>query len=343
MRIVLLLFLAACAEESPPSPRLAAPPACDFDVNTMPTVGERGRLGFGYFPAASQALTQPMAAGGAHTNVLGFSSVEVEPVDGVRSSDPGVASFKLAANGGSSCEHQFLVTVHSGRPGTAAMILVDSGGRELDRVPVHVAATETLLFDQGWDGAAPPTVLAGSLQGLHVTTLGESGVGVLVGTGAVRFSFSGVLAKFTDSDAEPPWWGGDEVTFSGGPGSGTVIADADRGHLEVPITVVDESALTELSLRAAPAKDAKLAVDVGVSALAGATPLYGAECQWRWPLHHQPLWIDGGWIGAAPVTQYRFTVEKPGVYTAVCVLPGGTNRSVELTFADLANPHPSSD
>jgi hypothetical protein len=300
----------------------------------MPSLGQKGLIGFGYFPAASQSLDQPIAAGGAHTNVLGLSSVEVAMVDSVSSSDPSIAKFKLASIAGSSCQHQALITVHSGRPGDADLILADAAGNEVDRVTVRVAPTAALLFDQGWDGGTP-TVLAGSLQGLHVTTLGADGE-VLVGTGAVRFSLSGTLAAFPDDEAQPPWWGGDETTFTGGPGGGVVSADADDGHVEVPITFADATQLTHFALRSV-AGDQPLTRDVFVSAAAGDVQLYGAQCDWRWPGRTQPLWIDGGWIGAEAATHYRFTVERPGRYSAVCVLPGGTNQAIDLVFEEPAS------
>src|SRR5262245_40405262 len=209
-RTSLLLLIAACAPEAPKPRILDVDPSCAFDASTMPTVGERGQIGFGYFPAASQALDVPVAAGGAHTNLLAFSSIAVSEVDHVHSSAPSVASFKIAAAADSTCQHQYLVTVHSGEPGTAELILLAADGAEGERVRVEVAPTGELLFGQGWDGPAPPTVLAGSLQGLHVTTLGRDGV--LVGTGAVDFSLSGTLAAYPDDSAEPPWWGGDEIT-----------------------------------------------------------------------------------------------------------------------------------
>jgi hypothetical protein len=319
------LFLVACAAEAPP--HASEDSGCTFDAATMPTLGERGRVGFGYFPAASEALDRPIAAGGAHANVLAFSSVEVGMIDDVRSSAPSVASFTLSAVAQSSCQHQYLVTAHSGQAGTAELILVDASGAEIDRVGVTVAPTESLLYDRGWREAVP-SVLAGSLQGLHVTTVGQRGV--LVGTGAVRFSFSGSLSR-VDGDGEPPWWGGDEVTFAGTPGRGAVIADADRAHLEVPVEIVDEAALTRFEL-SATAESEPLTRDVFVTAAAGATPVWGAECQWRWPQKRQPLWIDGGWIGAGAVTQYRFTVAEAGTWTAACVLPGGSSRSIDLRF-----------
>jgi hypothetical protein len=325
------LLLTACAPEGPRTRMLDVDPSCAFDAASMPTVGERGQIGFGYFPAASQALDVPIAAGGAHTNLLAFSSIAVTEVDHVTSSAPAVASFKIAAAADSTCQHQYLVTVHSGQPGSADLILVAADGSEVDRVGVVVAPTEELLFDRGWDGPDAPTVLAGSLQGLHVTTLGKDGV--LVGTGAVRFSLSGALAEFPDDSAEPPWWGGDEITFTGGPGDGVVSAEADHARLEVAIHVIDETALTQLDLRTASG-DGPLSRDVFVTAFAGETPVYGAECDWRWPVRKRPLWMDGGWIGAPAPAHYRFTVETPGTYQAVCVLPGGTERNIELVFAD---------
>jgi hypothetical protein len=334
MRLSTLLLLAACAAENPVAPKLETEPVCIFDAASMPSLGQQGRFGFGYFPAASQSLDWPVAAGGAHTNVLALSSVEVAMVDSVRSSDASIAKFNLASIGGSSCQHQALITVHSGRPGSADLILADADGNEVDRVRVRVAPTAALLFDRGWDGGTP-TALAGSLQGLHVTTLGADG-GVLVGTGAVRFSLSGTLAVFPDDEVQPPWWGGDETTFTGGPGAGVVSADADGGHLSVAINFVDEMELTHFALRSVRG-DKPLTRDVFVSAAAGEVQLYGAQCDWRWPGGTPPLWIDGGWIGAGAATHYRFTSDRPGRYSALCVLPGGTSQSIELAFEDPAS------
>lgn len=297
----------------------------------MPSVGDNHRVGFGYFPAAAQALDVPIAAGGAHANVLAFSSIAVTEVDHVTSSAPAVASFRIAAAADSTCQHQYLVTAHSGAPGTAELILVAAGGEEVDRVAVQVAPSDELTYDRGWDGPAAPAVLAGSLQGLHVTTLGQGSV--LVGTGAVHFALDGALTPFPDESAEPPWWGGDGITFTGGPGDGMVHAGAVSAQVDVPIHVIEETALTRLDLRTVPG-DGPLTRDVLVTAFAGDTTVYGAQCDWRWPGRTRPLWTDGGWIGAAAPARYRFTAGTAGTYQAVCVLPGGTTRTVELVFTD---------
>src|SRR3954454_19541705 len=94
---LILILAAACAPEAAKPRLLDVDPSCAFDAASMPTTGERGRIGFGYFPAASQALDRPMAAGGAHTNLLAFSSIAVTEVDHVTSSAPAVASFHIAA------------------------------------------------------------------------------------------------------------------------------------------------------------------------------------------------------------------------------------------------------
>jgi hypothetical protein len=310
------MLLAACEA---PTQRGSADGGCLFDVQSLPTVGESGRLGLGYFPAAGQSLDRPMAAHGARTNLMVFSSIDVTAVDDVRSSAPAIATFKLAAIAESSCQRQYLITVVSGDAGSAELIAVDARGSEIDRAALHVEETSAIEIDRGWSGAGP-TIVAGSLQGLHATTLGDSGV--LVGTGAVRFSLAGSLTPFPDRAQEPPWWGGDSVTFTGIAGSGVISADADRAHVEVPVNVI--ASLGEVTMRVE--KNAVLSNDVFVS----AGDLFGAECDWDWDRGWN--WVDGGWIGSQPQTHYRFTVDKAGTYTALCKLPDGQERAIELTF-----------
>ena len=315
MRIPLSVVLLAACEPAPATKSVDG--GCVFDVQTLPSVGERGRIGLGYFPAAGESLAQPMAAHGAHTNVMAFSSIDVTAVDDVRSSAPAIAGVKLAAIAESSCQHQYLITVHSGDAGSADLIFVDASGNEIDRAAIHVEETTAIDLDEGWVGAGP-TIVAGSLQGLHATTRGPSGV--LVGTGAVTFSLAGTLAPFPDRGQEPPWWGGDSLTFTGSPGAGIVSAQADSARVEVPITVV--ASLGEVTIRVE--KSAPLTSDVYVS----AGSIWGAECDWDWDKGWN--WLDGGWIGEQPEAHYRFTVDKPGSYPAVCTLADGQIKTIVM-------------
>ena len=325
---LIALTLAAC-EPSAEAPGDGG--RCLINVASAPTLGERGQVGLGYFPAASESLDRAMAAHGAHTNLLAFARIATPTVEDVGSTRPEVATFKLASVATSLCQHQYLITVSSGSTGVAELVLVDGVGNEVDRAPILVEPTQSLELDRGWSGDAGPTIIAGTLQGLHATTVGQGSV--LVGTGAVRFSLFGTLSHYPDPTAQPPWWGGDSVTFTGTAGTGVVSADADAAHVEVPVSVVDAAAITAWSVIApGPARVADGA-DVRVTALLGDEPVFGAQCVWTWPVaDHPPLWAEGGWIGGPTTTRYHFTVEKAGSYRAVCTLPDASMRSVELIF-----------
>jgi hypothetical protein len=244
----------------------------------------------------------------------------------VVSSAPGVVSFNLASLGGSPCQNQALLLVRSGAPGMATLSLRDDDGGEIDRVRLSVEATASLALDR--DFAQPATILAGSLQGMHVTTLGASGI--LVGVGAVEFHLEGDLLPFPVRDAAPPWWGGDAVAFTGTPGSGRVVADCGSAHAEVAVSVLDPASLEAVQITADPVKW-PAPVELTVAARAAGAPVYGAQCKWSWPFD-PPEWVEGGWIGGEPEARYRFTAAWPGTFTASCELPGGRSEVIALSF-----------
>jgi hypothetical protein len=330
VRSLALLFVAACARPAPLAPEPPPPPDCSNDVQNTPSLGERGRIGFGFFPAVSQQLETPLAAGGAHTELLALSPASTPPVRSVTSTAPEVVSFVLSSVGGSLCQNQALLLLHTGRPGSAALRLFDDGGAEIDRVTLTVEATTELPLDRAFGDAAPARILAGSLQGVHTTTLGAKGI--LVGTGSVEFHLEGDLLPYPVRDAAPPWWGGDALAFTGRPGQGRVVADCGGAHAEVPVQVLDPSALGEVTLQAPAAKwPATVDVTVVAQAQSDGALIYGAQCRWAWPFG-RPEWIDGGWIGDDPVARYRFTAPRAGTFNATCVLPGERRETVTLTF-----------
>jgi hypothetical protein len=323
MRLAACLLLSACARPTPAAPAPPPPAWCNYNVRDNPTLGRHGNLGFSFFPAVSPRLETPLAAGGAHTQILALSTSSVAAVGSVTSSRPEVASFILSSVGGSPCQNQALLLVRTGVPGASELRLFDEGGGLLDEVGVTVERTATLAVDRDFSDAAPARILAGSLQGVHTTTLGADSI--LVGTGAVRFQLEGDLFAFPDRDAAPPWWGGDALAFTGRPGRGRVVADAGGAHVEVPVEVLDPASIGLVTLSATPAtwpNPVEVTVGAGV---------YGAQCRWSWPFS-APEWVDGGWIGGDVSAHYRFTAPWPGTFTAECTLPGDQRQSIEITF-----------
>src|SRR5262249_42591033 len=161
------------------------------------------------------------------------------------------------------------------------------GGTEIDRALIKVENTTRLDVDRQFSEQAPARILAGSLQGLHVTTMGDSGI--LVGTGAVEFHLEGDLLPFPMRGVAPPWWGGDANTCTGARGRGRVVAGSGWAQAEVPVEVVDPSSLGTVTLTAAPARW-PAPVDVAVAADANGAPVYGAQCRWSWPFS-PPEWL----------------------------------------------------
>jgi hypothetical protein len=328
MRVAVCLILCSCARPAPLAPAPPPPPWCRYDVTQNPSLGQERRIGFAYLPAVSQKLESPLAAGGSRTEILALSASSTPPVRNVVSSHPEVASFTLASVGGSICQNQALLLVRTGVPGTTELELYDDGGNQVDRVAVSVAATRQLELDRSFNEAAPARILAGSLQGVHATTLGDSGV--LVGTGAVRFRLEGDLFPFPDRDAAPPWWGGDAVTFTGNSGRGRVLAQVGGLEAALSVEVLAASSLGEVTLTAEPVVW-PAPVELTVAADAGGAPVYGAQCQWSWPFE-PPEWVYGGWIGDEPAAHYRFSAPRKGRFVAECLLPGRRRQQVELRF-----------
>jgi hypothetical protein len=326
MRWLLWLGLVGCAR--PTAIQADRPPpaleSCSYDVSQTPTLGQRRRIGFGYFPAVAEKLDVPMTSGGAKTELLGFSGSSTPQPRRVTSTDPSVVKVALAAVGGSLCQNQSLMTLQSGVPGQADVVLYDDNDRELDRVTVKVVETTRLELDRGTPG--PLRFLAGSLQGVHATTLSDQGI--LVGTGAVHFTLQGSLVPPSD-ERVPPWWGGDAVAFSGTAGTGKIVVDGGSAHGVLEFEILEATAIDQVQIDA-PSSKWPAPVELTVAAQSDGAPVFGAQCKWSWPFD-RPEWVDGGWVGADPAARYRFTAPHAGSFVAVCGLPGREER-VNLTF-----------
>jgi hypothetical protein len=293
-------------------------PPLDVDAGTP---GQNGRSSFGYF-FGTESLATPLAAGGARASVTGWVGPGQARIATVDSSDPSVLTSAIASQQEDPCSQLVVVDVTAGQPGAADLILHDASGGEVDRVRLTVAPTATLAIDRGWVPPAVPKVLAGSLQGVHATTLAADGT-VLVGTGAVQFTLSGTLTE----EGGAPLQYGDRVSFRAAAGAATVQADCVAAHAEVQLEAVDPS-LVDLLTITQPGGFSLLGYPVYVDAQVAGEAVWGAECAWQVaPPGANATWDGGGLIGGAPTTIYHFKGAS-GHYTATCTLPGGPSQTI---------------
>jgi len=268
-----------------------------------------------------------MVAGGAYTNIAACIGPELPEIANVSVSNPAVALVQKPILPG----HFVTFVVLSGVAGDTDLALLDAPGRELARTTLHVADATELAVDRGWGTDPAPTLLDGGVSVLHVTT--RRGADTLVGLGAVHFAFEGAVESASSDDAFSDA-NGDVVYFRAHAGGGTITASCPSASVQVPIAVVEPTALTEVrastsSIHIAAFQEGSVRID----AFAGATPVYDVRCYWfsqPWRLAAEPdRWLNHG-LGSDAGYWYRVTGPQ-GSYTLTCMVPGGmTTLSVTI-------------
>lgn len=330
--LLLFLSMSGCKDSTSSGTGMTGSDA-GISVSRCLTRGENGQAFFGFdYCEASRGTSEARMASGAQ------APVEIRSWDSlgsVMTSNPAILTVRP---GGSMFCRGTCVTVTAQTAGRVDLIVLDSLNREFDRTPIEVADATTIEFDRGWGPAPGPTVLAGTVQGVHAVPKVDAEL--LVGSGAVRFSTRGsASAASTASAPFPPPYDDNTFGFSGTVGSGVIRAESGLAAQELPVTFVAPSAITELRSDTDQLKvDTKAAYEfVLMRALAGATDVYGVECQWTsipagvnftlWK--SVALTETAGWTGVSPGFQYRLLqVVAPGTYTATCTVAGGLSRSI---------------
>lgn len=324
-------MIAACNSATDPIGPDAHDPPQD-ELAGYPSVGPRDLAGF---RLQLGSCDRPIAQG-ADASLLGEVRRTAPNVASIVSEDPTtftVGTFMPAT------DLTFAVQLHAVGPGDADVVLRDSLGDEIDRIALHVRATDTLDINRAW-GAGDALVLAGEVERLHVTT--KTAGAVTVGTGAVSFSLAGALAAATKTDA--PWFfaEGDQIYFrAGASGTGTVTASAPDATAEVTLSIIDPTALTAITVSPADVRfTAGREGNVAIGATAAGVPVYGVRCTWVAPpgleiklesiygnLEH--LGLQTGSIGSEPSFVYSIK-GSPGMHQPVCTLPGGLSTTIPV-------------
>jgi hypothetical protein len=307
--------------------------ACDFGGSQPPPQPEPepplcSKAGFRYTFSSSSDLATPMVAGGAYTYITACVGPEQPEIADVSVSSPAVAVADKPTTPG-----RFVTFgVESGVAGDTDLTLLDAAGNELARTTLHVADATELAVDRGWGTDPAPTLLDGGVSVLHVTTL--RGADTLVGLGAVHFAFDGAVES-TSYDNSLSGAYGDVVYFRAHAGGGTITASCPGASVQVPIAVVDASALTELRASTSSiyiAAGQEGAVRIG--AFAGATPVYDVRCAWgsHPALYPQPdRWSNYGGLGSD--AGYWYSITGPhGSYALTCAVPGGLSTNLSVTI-----------
>ena len=302
------LVVAACEFAGPqqPPPQQPQPPLC--------------KPGFGYIFASSSDLATPMVAGGASANIAACIDPGLPDIAKVYVSSPAVATIDRPTLSGNFVTFGIV----SGVAGDTDLALLDAAGNQLARTTLHVADATELAVDRGWGTDPAPTLLDGGVSVLHVTT--RRGADTLVGVGAVHYAFAGGVESATYDDALSGSEG-DAVYFRAHAGGGTITASCPSASVQVPIAVVEPSALTEVR-----ASTSSLHIAAGgegtvyVGAFAGATPVYDVRCYWfsqPWRLAAEPDRVSSRGLGGEAGYWYRITGPQ-GSYTLTCMVPGGS-------------------
>jgi hypothetical protein len=286
------------------------------------TEGEKGKATFSFSLCFAGNCTlggNPMVAGGAKADITVALMPGAPALASVRSSDESVATFALGGQSGD-------VTVTSGNAGPADLILLDGGGSEIDRATVTVKNADTLTYTAGWTPAAGPTMLAGTSGTFHVTTRANN-MG-LVGSGAVKFTLSGVLQPASGVLL------GDSVNFTASAaGAGMIAAECPSAMASVAVTVVGNAMLTEATVMPKQLTFDHTAKGTAVVDVhAGTTSVYVQACDWTsTPAGVTTAGTSGGTLDAAPAISYDFT-GPAGSYTLACSVGGALALSLPVTI-----------
>jgi hypothetical protein len=272
-----------------------------------------------------------MAAGGAVAHVW----VGDEGIAAVRSTRPDVVEVGLSDG---------LIRARSGRPGQAALQLLDGAGRLVESLTVTVAATAKLGFAAASTYNGAVEILTGSSQRFQVTTQDAAGR-TTVGAGSVAFNFEGPLSPLASS---PP--AADALPFAGrASGSAAVTAYTGGGTADamptvsatLAIDVIDPLQLIALDAVLVPAggdasdgREATAGADgadiaVEITARTAVAPVYGAACAWTADSALVLLSQAAATFESPAHTTSRFRITQPGHFTARCDI-GNTTTSVTL-------------
>jgi hypothetical protein len=332
----LLLVIASACDINTNVPASPSPPLFGPWTDSSSTPGVNGEVDFLF--DFGESIDRAIAAGGASTGIYAIARSTAPEIGSVVSSDPTV----LAVTADTGDATRRTLTVVSGAPGSADLVVLDVSGAEIDRLAIEVAPSVALALDCDCDTTSV-TILAGAVQMFHVTTMGPDDV--LVGTGAVAFTLDPAFVPSTASAA--PFWlaYGDEVFFQApAPGTGTVTAHAPDASVALAITAVDASAIDTITLAQAEGDPDGSGAWIEASASTGATPVYGALCSWSAPSGvtvtlegatggsaDPPSVFQGGGLGGDPAIGYQVN-GNPGTYPVTCTMPGGPSSTVNVTI-----------
>lgn len=270
------------------------------------TAGEAGRVTF--FGNHTNLRSILFAAGGATFDVH-FDSPEA--VASIESSDPTVLQFNQYGATGFRLE--------TGAPGTAAAILRNQGGREIDRLTLRVARVTQLDF-----GRTDETVRL--LPGVQLTVRfvrRDAAGNQLLGQGGLRVSATGTVAVLDTGVANPV-----EYLFTGTPGVGAIEAEADGLRVSLPVEVVSSEQLVRIEGTAYSSYTAgnQAYAPVVVTGFTSEGPVYGVRCDWQA--------VDPGIqaldqyvtreVSVAPMSNTTFSIPRPGTYRVRCDVGGQT-------------------
>ncbi len=293
-----------------------------FDDHSTP--GKLGLAHFGYdcVLGCDSVNGNAMAAGGAHT-LIGVTVDGGGTFAAVGSSNASVATFTVSGKD---------VAATTGTAGTTDLQLLRGDGSLLDSVTITVVDSAKLTYPLNWPGIGP-TVLTGTTQVFHVSTVGAGGHST-VGNGSVTFALSGPLTKTIDINLVQ----GDEVAFVGDGSSatgGSITASAPNAMVKLPVTVVPLSDITRLK---ATIQSTTLTASGGtlvtvlVTPFSTSGPVYGVGCIWQNSnmLTVQNQLVNDLTHAPGSMTQLLFTAL--GSVSATCTI-GNASTTLTITHA----------
>lgn len=259
--LLLLSSVALCegcfffdTSEGPPPPEPVVGPECG-DTSEL-TPGELGLLEFAYDHGAIGCLfgcsaSEPIAER-AHVQVAAYGDVELPPLE-VMSDAPDVATFEIGDDGD--------IHVETHAPGQARLELRDgASGELLEALPLTVKPVTSIASED----AGGVMIMVGGETSAPIDLLDERGCR-MVGVGGVDYMLEGGIGESQLSlvDALAAWlfegvFGSpvtEHVSIDAlGLGSGVVAVHAPSGAaLQMPVSVVDASAASTVTLRSVEA------------------------------------------------------------------------------------------
>jgi hypothetical protein len=309
--------------EYEPDPCLTSGDPTPGELGLLEFVYDYGSLGCAFGCSADEPIAER-----AHVQITAVGDVELPPIS-VQSDAPEVATFEIGDDGD--------IHVETHAAGEVRLELRDESGELLEALSLEVKPVTAIALEADDERV---NVMEGGSAHVRLELQDERGCG-MVGVGGVDYSLEGGISEseVTLTDAIAGWLFeglvGSPVTEyfdvdAESLGEGKVVVTAPSGALlDLPIAVVDASAVAAISLSASDDIPVGSSSSVSASATdADGNRIHDPACAWSLDPATGPIAFSSQDRDSAFVTS-----EAPGTATVRCDV-GSASGTFDVVFSD---------